>query len=411
VKKQNTDGLITIIEQALVKMPEVGKWQREFIKVLFVTVLLIQGKVNFGSLANHSELCRKTFRRSFRRDFDFESFNLGCIEQRPVKNELVAAIDASFITKRGKQTEGLGYFFNGCVGKAMRGLELSKIALIDSGTKQAYAFSSQQTIDQEDYSRMELYAKHLKNCADKFPCEVRYLLADGHYTKHDFVEAVCDLDLDFIGKLRCDANLKYLYQGKYQGRGRPKQYAGKVDFTDLSQFKNEGELEKNYYIYSQKLYHVSLRRKIQVVLLLNLTDKTKPTYILLFSTDLNLNGFQIIQLYKLRFQIEFLFRNAKQFTGLSTCQARDAKALNFHFNTAFSAVNLAKLDLQIQQHQQNQNQVFVFSLASYIRKNYSHCLLNRLLSNLDLDLTSSKVNLALNNALAFGFSESRFSPN
>jgi len=412
VKIKNTDGSIRIIGQALYGMPEVGKWQREFIKVLFVTVLLIQGKVNFSSLANHSEFCRKTFRRGFRREFDFESFNLRCIEQRPVKTELVGVIDTSFITKRGKQTEGLGYFFNGCVGKAMRGLELSEIALIDSGTKQAYAFSSQQTIDQDDCSRMELYAKHLKNCADKFPCEVRYLLADGHYTKHDFVETVCNLELNLVGKLRSDANLKYLYEGTYQGQGRPKLYDGKVDFADLARFKPEGKLEKDYHVYSQRLYHVSLKRIIQVVLLLDLSDTTKPTYILLFSTDLTLSGFQIIKLYKLRFQIEFLFRDAKQFTGLTNCQARDSKALDFHFNVAFSAVNIAKLDLQLQHHKTlNCQSSFVFSLASYIRENYSHKLLKRLLSNLDFDLTSPKVNIAFNSALAFGFSESRFSPN
>ena len=39
-----------------------------------------------------------------------------------------------------------------------------------------------------------------------------------------------------IGKLRHDANLRYLYQG---GRppGRPKLYDGKVDLDDLSRFE------------------------------------------------------------------------------------------------------------------------------------------------------------------------------
>jgi len=411
VNKQ-VDGLNTIIGQALDKMPEVGKWQQDFIKVVITTILLIQGKVNFSSLANHSELCRKTFRRGFRRDFNFESFNLRCIEQRPVKGELVAAIDASFISKRGKQTEGIGYFFNGCVGKAMRGLELSEIALIDSETKQGYAFSTRQTIDQDSCSRIELYANHLKDCMETLPSETRYLLADGYYTKHDFVETVCDLELSLIGKLRCDANLKHLYHGQYQGQGRPRLYAGKVDFTELSRFHHEGRLEEHFHVYTQKLYHVSLKRTIQVVLILNISDEAKPTYILLFSTDLTLTGFQIIKLYKLRFQIEFLFRDAKQFTGLSSCQARDTKALNFHFNIAFSAVNIAKLDLQIQHHRTFDYQSnFVFSLASYIRKNYSHKLLKRLLSNLDFDLTCPKVNIAFNNALTFGFSESRLCPN
>lgn len=157
--KKQVDGLETIIEQALAGMPEVGKWQVEFIKVLFATILLIQGKVNFSSLGNHSVLNIKTFRRGFQRSFDFEKFNLRCIEQRPVQGSLVAAIDASYIKKSGKLTEGLGYFYNSCVGKAMKGLEVSEIALIDCESKQAYAFSTKQTVDKEGLSRMKLYAE------------------------------------------------------------------------------------------------------------------------------------------------------------------------------------------------------------------------------------------------------------
>jgi hypothetical protein len=35
-------------------------------------------------------------------------------------------------------------------------------------------------------------------------------------------------------------------------------------------------------------------------------------------------------MYRLRFQIEFLYRDAKQFTGLNDCQARSPSKLNFH---------------------------------------------------------------------------------
>jgi len=44
------------------------------------------------------------------------------------------------------------------------------------------------------------------------------------------------------------------------------------------------------------------------------------------------------------FQIEFLYRDAKQFTGLTTCQARSKGKLDFHFNAALTAINLAKHD-------------------------------------------------------------------
>lgn len=38
----------------------------------------------------------------------------------------------------------------------------------------------------------------------------------------------------------------------------------------------------------------------------------------------------------------FVYRDAKQFTGLSHCQARDNHKLDFAYNASFAAVNVAK---------------------------------------------------------------------
>ena len=402
------DGLQAIIDQALVGMPEIGKWQRRFIGVLFSTMLLIQGRINFTTLSRHSELHRKTFRRGFQQTFDFETFNINCIEQRPVKGNMAALIDASFVQKSGKQTPGLAQFYNSCINKTEKGLEISEIALLDCDTRQAYALSTRQTLDQEGQTRFDFYAEHLKDTAKHFPSELKYLLADGAYSKKDFVDSVCDLNLDMVGKLRADADLQYLFQGEQLPRGRHRKYNGKVYFDDLSCFDSEGEVATNLHVYSLTARHKTLKRTIKVTLLLNTSKKDKPTYILLFSTDTTLSGIQIVELYALRFQIEFLFRDAKQFTGLMHCQARNLKALDFHFNASMSAVNLAKLDLQIKHHQNrilSKQPDFVFSLASYKHSNFCQALLNRLLSNLDLKLTSNKVNLAFCDSLSFGTSE------
>ena len=398
--KQTDDGLLGIIDEALSRMPEVGKWQRDFLRRLFSTTLLLCGKLNFSNLARHSALNEKTYRRGFRREFDFEQFNLHCLAQRAKVGELVAALDTSYVPKSGKQTFGLGKFYNGCLGRAVKGLEISELALIDKQSRQAFAFSTKQTVLQPGKTRPQLYAEHVKDCAAKLPRQVKYLLVDGYYSKKGFVDSVCTLEQGFeiVGKLRCDANLRYFYRGAYSGRGRPKRYDGKVDFNDLSRFVYEGEAEPHLHVYAQTLWHVGLKRTLRVVLLLN-TSKAKPRYLLLFSTDLSLTGAEIVELYRLRFQIEFLFRDAKQFTGLTHCQARDKQTLHFHFNTSFSAVNLAKLDLLAQQPPE---QAFIFSLSSYIHRSFSHRLLSRLLSSLDLDLSCKKVNAAFNYALAFG---------
>lgn len=63
-----------------------------------------------------------------------------------------------------------------------------------------------------------------------------------------------------------------------------------------------------------------------------------------FSTDLKQTGEKIVTYYLSRFQIEFLYRDAKQHTGLTSYRARSKNKLDFHFNAALTAVNLAKHD-------------------------------------------------------------------
>jgi hypothetical protein len=74
------------------------------------------------------------------------------------------------------------------------------------------------------------------------------------------------------------------------------------------------------------VWHKTLKRRLRIVVLLNRKDPAKPRFIVLGSTDPELNGRKLIDLYAARFQIEFLFRDSKQFTGLLDCQARAASA-------------------------------------------------------------------------------------
>ena len=87
----------------------------------------------------------------------------------------------------------------------------------------------------------------------------------------------------------------------------------------------------------------------------------------LFSTEINLPGEQILKYYQARFQIEFIFRDAKQFTGLSDCQSRNSQRLDFHFNASLIALNLAKYEAYNRHLSANP---FVFSIASYKRLEY-----------------------------------------
>ncbi len=169
-------------------------------------------------------------------------------------------------------------------------------------------------------------------------------MVDAYFSKEPFVTAICNGGFEIVSRLRTDAHLQYEYTGEQKkGKGRPKQFNGKVDYQNLnlSYFKEieKGDKEK---IYQAKLYSKSLKKWINIVIVYTLR-KGKWTHENYFSSDLNLRAKRILELYKSRFQIEFLYRDAKQNTSLNHCQARSEEKLNMHFNLALTAVNIAKI--------------------------------------------------------------------
>ena len=123
------------------------------------------------------------------------------------------------------------------------------------------------------------------------------------------------------------------------------------------------------------LNHVQLKRNLQVVVVVH-TQRNR--YVVLFSTAVNLAPLTLYRYYKARFQIEFLFRDAKQFTGLSDCQARSQAKLDFHFNASLSAVTFAKLEAR----PQNGNGDQAFSMASLKRRAFNQHLVDRICKHL-----------------------------
>jgi hypothetical protein len=72
-----------------------------------------------------------------------------------------------------------------------------------------------------------------------------------------------------------------------------------------------------------------MKRKVRLAYIRDCRNPERVGLALLFSTDINLDASEILCFYKSRFQIEFIFRDAKQFTGLSDCQARDLDGTHY----------------------------------------------------------------------------------
>ncbi len=140
--------------------------------------------------------------------------------------------------------------------------------------------------------------------------------------------------LQVVGKLRNDADLLWFYNGPYSGHGRPKVYDGKVrPEKDLHRFEPVGQLETGERVYTGVVHSRCLKCRIRVVML-QIQRGTKVGISLLYSTDTALDVMNIIKYYKARFQIEFIFREAKQYTGLMGCQSCRRESIYTQINAS-----------------------------------------------------------------------------
>jgi IS4 transposase len=208
----------------------------------------------------------------------------------------------------------------------------------------AWQTPSVTELSEKGLSLLSHYASLVAGNAKEFRKFSDYIVADAYFSKKPFADSVLSAGLYFISRLRDDSVLQYKYYGPQTGKkGRPKQFDGIVDIKNLdtnyfSLELSSGDIE----IYSAVVFSKAFKMDIKLAVAIFFKDEKELARKLYFSTDLEQGGVKIVRYYRSRFQIEFLYRDAKQFTGLTTCQARSKGKLDFHFNASLTAVNLAK---------------------------------------------------------------------
>lgn len=374
----------SIIDSALAQMLEVNKPQRKFISNLMETLALFCGKATFRNMSRYSSYCEHTFSRWFGKSFDFVRFNSLCLDSEGISDQagLMLAMDASFCEKSRTKTWGIAKFFNGKSQRPEKGLEISTLALIDTRYQTAYHLSTRQTPAKmaKNSTRIDWYAGHLKRDLKAVPSNVRHLLVDGYYSKKKFIDDVRSNNLHQIGRLRHDARLRWFYNGEQKAKGRPKTYDGVVNLNTLNRFKMT-IVDDSTCLYSAIVNSPHFKRTLHVVFIV-WTSNAATRIALLFSTDTELAGEEIYDAYRSRFQIEFLFRDARQFTGLRDCQSRQKERLDFHFNASMTALNLLKLEDRRGHPKRNDH---VISIQSWKARKLNEYWLERIISMLGLE--------------------------
>jgi putative transposase len=176
---------------------------------------------------------------------------------------------------------------------------------------------------------------------------LKYIAMDGHFGNYPSACMVRQLDLHLISKLRYDAALSLPYSGPKPKRGRHPKYGEKIDYNNLpAKHLKETTIEDGIQtnIYQARMWNKEFADLLNVVIIHKTNLKTLATaHAVLCSTDLDLPFDKLIDFYKLRFQIEFNFRDAKQYWGLEDFMNVGQIPVTNAANLSLWMVNLSQL--------------------------------------------------------------------
>jgi putative transposase len=308
----------------------------------------MRGRITMLSISRWNEkYSYKTIERFFDKKIDWLSLKWKIIES-VIGKEVILVADESTVSKSGKVTHGLGYFYSGLQGRAIKGISFLSFSLVDVESRRAYPLFTKQ-LKKEKKSKEDKNVKKSvgrpKGSKNKNSSTLRlkglfrivgwyiriirkvirvptleYFVYDGAFGNNVGIQTVRRNGLDLISKLKKNSNLYFKFKGKQKDRGRKRIYGELIDYKSIDKkylkaTKIEDDIEVK--IYQFEALHKKIYGALNIVVIFSTNLKTnKSTHTVLFSTDLKQEYQKIIDYYSLRFQIEFNFRDAKQFFGL-----------------------------------------------------------------------------------------------
>ena len=269
--------------------------------------------------------------------------------------------DEVIVTTAGKHTHGLDRFFASWYGKPVPGLAFFALSLVSVQKRRSFPLRIEQVVRsdaEKAASKAKAEAQKQKLAAAKrrpgrpkgsknthkaaatltpelgritamltalLPLittvlSVPSLVLDGPFGNHNALPMARQCGLHRIAKLRCDAALYFPSTGSYAGRGPRRKYGHKVAYDHLpvqylQEMTVEGHIETH--LYQMQVLHKEFAQPLHVVIIAKTNLRTQArAHVVLFSSDLALGYAPLVNYYSLRFQIEFNFRDAKQYWGL-----------------------------------------------------------------------------------------------
>jgi len=294
--------------------------------------------------------------------------------------------DEVVVTKAGKHTHGLDRFFSSLYGKPIPGRAFFMLSLVSLQQRRAFPLRVEQVVRSEaEKAASKAKAEAKKSKGPHAPRRrgrppgstnqskaratltpeltrikammdallhliarvvlLTYLVLDGHFGNHNALDMAQQDNLHLISKLRCDAALYFPYTGPYAGRGPHRKYGDKIDYDHLpmsclKETTVEGQMQTC--IYQMPLLHKEFPHPLNIVIIVKTNLRTHArAHVVLFSSDLALAYTPLVDYYGLRFQIEFNFRDAKQYWGLEDFMHVTPTGVTNATNLSLFMVNVA----------------------------------------------------------------------
>jgi putative transposase len=347
-------------------------------------LLAMTGRVTMRGLSRWTTCggSYRTLQRFFNTSLSWGQVHWLVIRQHLLGDETqwLLAGDEVVVSKSGKKTHGLDRFFSSVVGKTIPGLCFLSLSLISVQRRCSYPLRLEPIIKEvaascpkapkagrgkgrgrpkgrRNGNRREVslspylqFVQGLLRQVLALVCQtltVRYFVFDGAFGHNRALQMVRRTGLELISKLRHNSALYRPYDGPYAGRGPRRKYGSKLDYQHLppsclKATSVEGHVHTA--IYQLPVWHKKFPDQLNVVILVKTNQRTgAQAHVILFSSDLELGYETLIEYYRLRFQIEFNFRDAKQYWGLEDFMVVEPTPVYNSANLAMLMINLSQI--------------------------------------------------------------------
>jgi putative transposase len=307
------------------------------------------------------------------------------------EDEYIIAGDEVVVSKAGKKTHGLDRYFSGVQQQVIPSLSFFAFSLVNVGEEQSYPLQATQTVksaEEKAASKAKAEAKKVKKAGKKGKpgrpkgsrnkakqtvvlnpelvriqsalqallktvagaLPLKYVALDGHFGNYPSAYMIRQANLHLNSKLRSDAGLYPAFEGEHRGPGPKPKYGAKIDVHNMdAKYLKDTSIKDQLRtdIYQGQFYNKEFAFALNVVIIVKTNLLTHAqAHVILFSTDLEQTYATIIKFYSLRFQIEFNFRDSKQYWGLEDFMNVKEITVTNAANLAFFMVNFSSALLQ-----------------------------------------------------------------